>query len=42
MDTNLKNKEPATGDQSLFRLQKKFGKIYLLVMYCLIKYDDVM
>ena len=29
MDTILKNKEPATGDQSLFRLQKKFGKIYL-------------
>ena len=42
MDTILKNKGPATGDQTLFRLQKKFGKIYLLVMYCLIKHDDVM
>ena len=28
-----KQKGPGTGDQSLFRFQKKFRKILLLVMY---------
>ena len=36
-----KQKEPGTSDQSLFRLQNKFRKIPLLVMYYLIKFDDV-
>ena len=36
-----KQKGPTTGDQSLFRLQKKFTKILLLVMYYLTTFDDV-
>ena len=37
-----KQKGPGTSDQSLFRLQNKFRKIRLLVMYYLTKSDDVM
>ena len=37
-----KQKEPGTSDQPLFRLQNKFLKIPLLVMYYLTKFDDVM
>ena len=33
-------KGPGTSDQLLFRLQKKFRKIPLLVMYYLTKFDD--
>ena len=36
-----KQKEPGTSDQSFFRLQKKFRKIPLLVVYYLTKFDDV-
>ena len=36
-----KQKESATSDQLLFRLRNKFRKIPLLVMYYLIKFDDV-
>ena len=36
-----KQKEPGTSDQSLFRLQNKFRKIPLFVIY-LTKSDDVM
>ena len=36
-----KLKGPGTSDQSLFRLQKTFRKIPLLVMYCLTKFDNV-
>ena len=36
-----KRKGPGTSDQSLFRLQNKFRKILLLVMYYLTKFDDV-
>ena len=36
-----KQKVPGTSDQSLFRLQNKFRKIPLLVMYYLTKFDDV-
>ena len=36
-----KQKGPRTRDQSLFRLQNKFRKIPLLVMYYLIKFDDI-
>ena len=36
-----KQKVPGTSDQSLFRLQNKFRKIPLLIMYCLTKFDDV-
>ena len=36
-----KQKGPGTSDQSLFRLQNKFRKILLLVMYYLTKFDDV-
>ena len=36
-----KQKGPETSDQSLFRLQNKFRKIPLLVMYYLTKFDDV-
>ena len=36
-----KQKGPGTSDQSLFRLQNKFRKIPLLVMYYLTKLDDV-
>ena len=37
-----KQKEPGTSDQLLFRLQNKFRKIPLLVIYYLTKFDDVM
>ena len=36
-----KQKGPETSDQWLFRLQKKFKKNSLLVMYYLTKFDDV-
>ena len=36
-----KQKEPGTSDQSFFRLQNKFIKIPLLVVYYLTKFDDV-
>ena len=36
-----KQKGTGTIDQSLFRLQNKFRKIPLLVMYYLTKFDDV-
>ena len=36
-----KTKGPGTSDQWLFRLQNKFRKIPLLVMYYLAKFDDV-
>ena len=36
-----KQKEPGTSDQPLFRLQNKFLKIPLLVMYYLTKFDDL-
>ena len=36
-----KNKESGTSDQYLFRLQNKFRKIALLVIYYLTKFDDV-
>ena len=39
--SNQKQKGPGTSDQSLFRLQNKFRKICLLVMYYLTKFDDV-
>ena len=38
---NQKQKAPGTSDQSLFRLQNKFRKVPLLVMYYLTKSDDV-
>ena len=38
---NQKQKGPGTSDQWLFRLQNKFRKIPLLVMYYLTKFDDV-
>ena len=37
-----KQKGPGTSDQSLFRLQNKFMKIHVLVMYYVTKFDDVM
>ena len=37
----LKQKGPGTSDQSVFKLQNKFKKIPLLVLYCLTKFDDV-
>ena len=37
-----KQKGPGTSNQSLFRLQNKFRKIPLLVIYYLTKFDDVM
>ena len=37
----LKQKGPGTSDQSLFRLQNKFRKIPLLVIYYLTKFDDI-
>ena len=37
-----KQKGSGTSHQSLFRLQNKFRKIPLLVMYYLTKFDDVM
>ena len=36
-----KQQGPGTSDQSLLRLQNKFRKIPLLVMYYLTKFDDV-
>ena len=36
-----KQKGPGTSDQWLFRLQNKFRKIPLLVMYYLTKFDDI-
>ena len=36
-----KQKGLGTSDQSLFRLQGKLGKIPLLVVYYLTKFDDV-
>ena len=36
-----KQKGPGTSDQSLFRLQNKFRKIPLLVIYYLTKFDDI-
>ena len=36
-----KQKGPGTSDQSLFRLQNKFRKIPLLVIYYLTKFDNV-
>ena len=36
-----KQKKPRTSDQSFFRLQNKFRKIPLLVVYYLTKFDDV-
>ena len=36
-----KQKEPGTSEQSLFRLQNKFRKIPLLVLYYLTNFDDV-
>ena len=36
-----KQKGPGTSDKSLFRLQSKFPKITLLVMYYLTKFGDV-
>ena len=40
MNKIIKNqKGPGTSDQSLFRLQNKFRKIPLLVMYYLTKFD---
>ena len=37
----LKQKRSGTSDQSLFRLQKKFRKIPLLVIYYLTKFEDI-
>ena len=36
-----KQKGPGTSDQSLFKLQNKFTKISLLIMYYLTKFDGV-
>ena len=36
-----KLKGPGTSDQSLFRLQNKFRIIFLLVIYYLTKFDDI-
>ena len=36
-----KQKGPGTSDQLLFRLQNKFRKIPLLVIYYLTKFNDV-
>ena len=38
---NQKQKGPETSDQLLFRLQNKFRKVPVLVMYYLTKFDDV-
>ena len=37
-----KQKGPGTSDQLFFRLQNKFQKICLLVMYYLTKFDDAL
>ena len=36
-----KQKDPGSSDESLFRLQNKFRKIPLLVIYYLTKFNDV-
>ena len=36
-----KQEGPGTSEQSLFRLQNKFRKIPLLVIYNLTKFDDI-
>ena len=36
-----KQKSPVASEQSLFRLQNKFRKIPLLVIYYLTKFDDI-
>ena len=36
-----RQKEPGTSDQPFFRLQNKFRKIPLLVVYYLTKFDDL-
>ena len=36
-----KQKGPGTSNQSLFKLQDKFRKIHLLVIYYLTNFDDV-
>ena len=36
-----KQKRSGTSNQLLFRLQNKFRKVILLVMYYLTKFDDV-
>ena len=36
-----KQKEPGTSGQLLFRLQNRFRKISLVVMYYLTEFDDV-
>ena len=36
-----KQNRPGTSDQSLFRLQNKFKKIFFLAIYYLTKFDDV-
>ena len=41
MDKVIKKKGPGTSNQPLFRLQNKFTKIPLLVIYCLTKFDDI-
>ena len=41
MNKLQKTKGTGTIDQSLFRLQNKFRKIALLVLYCLTKFDDI-
>ena len=41
MNKIIKNKGPGTSDQSLFKLQNKFRKIPVLVMFYLTKFDDV-
>ena len=43
MDKVIKSKKgPGTSDQSLSRLQNKFRKITLLVIYYLTKFDDIL
>ena len=39
--SHQKQSEPGTTGQSLFRLQKKFKKIPLLVIYYWTKFDDL-
>ena len=41
MDKAIKKRGPGTRDQSLFRVQDKFRKIPLLIIYNLTKFDDV-
>ena len=41
MDKINKNKRPGTSDQSPFRLQNKFKKISLLVIYYLTKFGGI-